>query len=149
MKIELKRVTYNARLSQETAAYAADIWVDGVKRGDVTNDGHGGADRINPPALGEEINAYAKTLPPVANPWGEPLENCAELLLGDLLSDWLAARDLKRLFKTKVVFSRDGKIYTCQPGPMSVRQQESKGTVFLNGLPFNEAVTIYRKGTEA
>ena len=42
MKIELKRFSYNARLSEETNAFAADIWVDGKNVGFAKNDGHGG-----------------------------------------------------------------------------------------------------------
>ena len=41
MKIELRRFTTNARLSQETTAFAADVWVDGKKVGYAENDGHG------------------------------------------------------------------------------------------------------------
>jgi len=70
MKIELKRVTYNSRLSEETAAFAADLWINGKKRGDVLNDGHGGPDRIHPYTLAQEIEAYAATLPKWKSPWG-------------------------------------------------------------------------------
>ena len=43
MKFELRKISYNKRLSQETNAFAADIWCDGVKVGFAENDGHGGS----------------------------------------------------------------------------------------------------------
>lgn len=47
MKIELKCFTSNARLSQETTAFAADVWVDGKKAGHADNDGHGGMTMVH------------------------------------------------------------------------------------------------------
>lgn len=65
MKIELKRFTTNARLSQETTAFAADIWVNGKKAGTAENDGHGGQTLVYlDPSVCDEVEAYGKTLVP-------------------------------------------------------------------------------------
>jgi hypothetical protein len=45
MKIELRKISFNERMSEETNCYAADLYVDGKKVGEVGNDGHGGCDR--------------------------------------------------------------------------------------------------------
>ena len=39
MKIELKNITVSTRQSEETMCFAAAVCVDGVKRGEVSNDG--------------------------------------------------------------------------------------------------------------
>ena len=44
MKIELRRITYNAALSQETSAYTADVYIDGELAFHARNQGTGGAD---------------------------------------------------------------------------------------------------------
>ncbi len=65
MKIELKRFTTNARLSQETTAFAADIWVDNKKVGDAHNDGRGGSTIVHlDRAVRDQVEAHGKTLVP-------------------------------------------------------------------------------------
>ena len=68
MNIELKRFTTNARLSQETTAFAADVWVDGKKAGFAENDGHGGNTTVHLVHLDQptraKVEAYGKTLIP-------------------------------------------------------------------------------------
>jgi hypothetical protein len=146
MKIELRRISYNARLSHETSAFAADVWVDGVKRGTVENDGHGGADLIRPGSLADEIRVYCKTLPPVDHAFG-PLPQSPELLFGELLDTWLAERDLKRLFKKKLVFVRDGKLFQANLPGHSVPFDPQM--VVLNTLPFDEALKLFVKLAKA
>lgn len=148
MKIELRRVTYNARLSQETPAFAADLWIDGVKRGEVQNDGGGGPHMIHPHPLEDEIEAYAKTLPMLPARWGLPaMAPTAEILIGDLLNDHLIVRDLTRALKRKTLLVSKGKLYSVKAPPSKVTVAE--GEVVLNLLPFDEALALYRKMTEA
>jgi hypothetical protein len=68
VKIELKRFTTNARLSQETTAFAADVWIDGKKAGYAENDGHGGATIVHlhflDPSIRAKIDAHGKALVP-------------------------------------------------------------------------------------
>lgn len=65
MKIELRRFTTNARLSQETTAFAADVWVDDKKAGTAENDGRGGATLVRlDPSVRAEVEAHGKTLVP-------------------------------------------------------------------------------------
>jgi hypothetical protein len=141
MKIELRKITYNARLSEETPAFAADVYIDGKKRGDVRNDGHGGCHRIEPRALDVELGAYAKTLPPMKSPWGgEPLPMDADMVLSDLLFEYLNTRDLTRKMKAKTMFLRGGVLYEIKkPGV------PKNADVILNDLPFEKALAEYRK----
>jgi hypothetical protein len=133
MKIELKKISYNAKLSQETSAYFAEVWIDGVKRGTTQNDGHGGGDHIQPRSLELEINEYAKTLPPLAGVEME-LTQDAELIFGRLLEEHLSAKQLKRLMSKKTVSIADGKTWTGEPKPSAV---------VLNSLPFEQALELF------
>ena len=65
MQIELKRFTTNARLSQETTAFAADVWVDGKKAGTAENDGRGGCTLVHlDPSVRNQVETHGKPLVP-------------------------------------------------------------------------------------
>lgn len=65
MQIELRRFTTNARLSQETTAFAADVWVNGKKAGHARNDGRGGATLVHlDRSVHDAVEAHGKTLVP-------------------------------------------------------------------------------------
>ncbi len=138
MNIELKKISHNARLSQETAAYAAEIWVNGVRRGTVDNSGQGGPDNVQPHSLAVELEAYAKTLPKVSL-YGEEFEQSTELVLGALLDRHNAAKRLARMLKTKTVFTRAGKVYTIKTRPAVLKP----GSVILNDMPIDAAVAAF------
>jgi hypothetical protein len=105
MKIELRNVTFCARLSEETNAFAAVVYIDGKKACEVSNDGHGGPDRYSDWDVEKRINAYAKTLPPVEC-FGTTLEQNADMLIGDLFNAWLVERAVKKDLKTRIVFEK-------------------------------------------
>lgn len=135
MNIELRNITHNARLSRETTAYAADIFVDGKCRGNVHNDGNGGADFISPHTLAKELEAYAATLPEKklgANTY----TMSADLLLGDLLNRHLEGKRLARMLKSKKLFARDGKIY-------ATKGAVAESVTLLNDMPFEDALTLF------
>ena len=65
MNVELKRFTTNVRLSQETTAFAADVWVDGAKAGHAQNDGRGGSTLVHlDPSVRDKVEAHGKALVP-------------------------------------------------------------------------------------
>lgn len=82
--IELKRFTSNERLSQDSTAYGADVWVDGVFSFTASNHGTGGGDEYDAPydhkkevydrsaydfAMAK-LQAYAETQPPTVHTFG-------------------------------------------------------------------------------
>lgn len=73
MNIELKRISIYDRMSEETTAFNADLWVNGKKIGEASNEGHGGPTSYgainNDEArkLLAQAEAYCKTLPPVTS----------------------------------------------------------------------------------
>lgn len=147
-KVELRNVTHNRRLSEETPAFAADVFIDGKKAGEVRNNGCGGANFYHPPALLFALNGIALKEPALVAEWGEvPCD--ADTIIARLLDAFLIERDLRRLLKSKVVFVDDGKIWqTPRIGtfPMLERMAKEKaasGKVVLNLLPFPEALALF------
>lgn len=164
MKIELKNIKYAEFASHETSCYEATIYIDGKKVGTVENDGHGGTDMVHPWAVAQQIDAYAATLPKIVCSFedpdtGKPAEMAQnhETIFGDILADWLRAKDLKRMMAKRVLFVKeDGLIYqTKTMAAPALRQYLNepklkdlyKGKTILNLLPFEQAMTIYKGAT--
>lgn len=113
MKIELRRLTYSAALSQETAAFTADIWIDGQLAFHARNQGHGGCDfyhQVGPWTV-IEVDAWLKTNRPPHVIRGISLEHDLEVEVGRLLDIELERRRVKRLFRTHLVTIERGQIY--------------------------------------
>lgn len=141
MKIVLKNVHCSNALSQETTAYTADVWIDGIKKGTASNNGCGGQDLILPGALREELETYAKTLPASkVELYDMVINQSADMLLADALDYHLNSKKLKSLLKNKIlsVSIKDGKIYTSKTKPVN-------GYTILNDLTFDEAYEIFVK----
>lgn len=139
MKIELRHVKIARRLSEETTAYAATIYVDGKPAFYATNHGHGGCDNYHAVAgytgpSEAEISAWlAENAPPMGpydpNPATRALydngTSCdLELFVGRLLAAQEAAAERKRIEKkldrllaTVVVGIRDGALVTWKAAP--------------------------------
>lgn len=117
MKIELKNIKYAAFASEETNCFEASVYVDGKKAGTVSNEGRGGADKIEPYELQKRITEYAATLPhiDISNIYKDgqkhTMPQCSETLIGDLMEEWIERRDLKRLCSKKVLFRIPGQVY--------------------------------------
>lgn len=165
-KFELRKISHNSRLSEETPAYAADLWVDGRLFAHVSNHGHGGCDMQHPAkgvthdelrALDAEIKAtYPKTVSDDLVIEGKPfeMEQNLESICGDLLSEHLIAKDLQRLLKRTVAFvdPADGRVKNYKKAEGAQRAQlvtytlrTKPGAIILNNLPFDEALALYRK----
>ena len=143
IKIELRNVAYNARLSEETPAYKADVWIDGVKAGTTRNSGTGGANITEPHALGERLKAHAATLPKETDKHGT-YKQTEESLINAAFIQWLAARDLRRMMRSKFVMAEGGKIFTIK-GDRALIAKRYPAAVVLNEIPFEQALVEYLK----
>lgn len=109
MKIELKRIQYSSRLSEETNAFAADLYINDIKAGEAKNEGHGGpthyyARNEQGRQLITEAEAYCKNLPPVKYAFGRregSYDMNLEHYIDDLLENHLDERELQK-FKNKM-----------------------------------------------
>lgn len=111
MQIELKRFTTNARLSQETTAFAADVWVDDKKVGYAQNDGHGGCTTVHlvDPSVRDKVEAHGKALVPAEY---KGFMGGAEWIVDQLVEAELAKKFDKRVAKTdakqKAAYDKQG-----------------------------------------
>jgi hypothetical protein len=149
MKIEIRNVKHAKFASQETDCFEATVLIDGKVEGKVSNEGHGGCNFYYPHDLGFKLEEYAKTLPPCQTDYG-PLEMSADLIIGDLFSNWLLEKDLKKTLKSKILFLRDGKLLQIKKieGDLAEAHVEKykvalKTETILNVLPFDEALKIF------
>ena len=164
MKIELKKLKVFEAGSEETNCFTADIWIDGRYQGSARNDGRGGSHIISPPSLERILNDWGKQLPPynLGIPSHEDptkpmmVDQDAESLINDLVQDFLNAKDLKKIFRTKVAFTRPNQmgIFTiktnCKPevfiqnaeAVQNLRTRHNAEQI-LNMMPFEEALQIY------
>lgn len=162
-KIELKGIKYTAWASEETHCYQATLYVDGVKWGIVSNDGHGGGDRFD--GLGgrgwsdiAELNKrIAATIPPYTYE-DRSLPYDLELICADLVNDWLARRDFTKLMRTKVLFTKPGEVGIWQVPvvkgathamTLDVMHRKHPAYTYLSDLPEAEAWELYRAATKA
>lgn len=153
MDITLRNVSHNARLSEETYCYAADVYIDGVKSGTVENRGHGGSNMYHPRALEERLDAYAATLPS-KEAYGMTLPETADSLCDDQLSRYVEAKRLKRLLKQRVLtVAPDGsgilqtRVLTPDQQSLVATDSASRGETVLNTMPFEDALTLFLRVT--
>lgn len=108
MKFELKNIKHLEKASFETNNYAADLFIDGVKRAVVHNGGMGGNTSIMSYTAKDEEAVklaveYCKTLPEVdCGDFSFP--NSLDFLVDTLLEDWLFEKDVKKYSLKGVVF---------------------------------------------
>jgi hypothetical protein len=107
MKIELKNIEVYDRMSEETIAFVADIYINDFKAGFAKNDGRGGptfCQGYNAEGydLIRKAEAYCKTLPPQVFPaieqGGQPfsIPMTFDDYVDDLVSKFQFERDMKR-----------------------------------------------------
>jgi len=120
MKIELKKISFNERMSEETNAFTADLYINGKKVGYCKNQGHGGptdyhADtscasgftRANIELIAK-AEAYFKSLPKVKDEkYNFEYQPTLENAIDEQLENYLKAKETKKmqkLFATALVF---------------------------------------------
>lgn len=119
MNIVLKKIRYNDRMSDETSCFSAEIWMDGQKLADVSNQGCGGSNAYYPVGgysnpKWTELCEWCKKQPPHIYQ-GISIEMDTDLYISDLLEEWLKKEDtrrvqaqIKRWCKTKTVYRLKG-----------------------------------------
>jgi len=160
MKIELKAIQHNSKLSQETYCFSAVVYIDGVRAGAANNAGTGGANSYDPPALWARLEEYAKTLPAIKS-HGMTLKVDADMLILDLVTDWLLEKDLRSMLAKRIGFTQN----TCEelqftkalkPAQLADLLRDEAGLrkslkdvkEILNLMPFDQALKIWMKEVE-
>lgn len=130
MEIMLKNIYTSERLSQETTAFQATLYINGYRTGVITNDGQGGATMYRliddeGVALIREAEAWCRALPPVVFPDtmsnGRPVTIPMELemFLDNMVNDWLVKKDIEA-FRRKTEKKMENGILFGVPGKMSL-----------------------------
>ena len=160
MRIELKSVRYNEKLSDETACFSASIYIDGSNVGEARNTGTGGATEVMPWALADQLNAYAATLPPDTyehNGITHSFPRNAESLIDEAFEQWHRNKEQRQFatrLTTRLISVRGGQVYESKrvtPAqiaawlPAVAVRAEAEGYTSLNHLPPAEAWNIYAR----
>jgi len=158
MQIVTKNLKIARSLSEETTAYTATIYVDGVATFAASNHGHGGCDMFHtlPTAKVTEaqVNEWLAANVAPDGPWeADPAKRAAydtghtctlETLVGRLIGAQDAETERKRVAKKfagymakTICILRDGQLFTVKAAPTAanlaaVKQRETKGGVVLN-----------------
>jgi hypothetical protein len=108
MKIELKKIAFYERMSEETNAFTADIYVNGIKTGYAKNDGRGGSTFIHSyegkSLLLHEAESYAEALPPIQVTFANKthsLKMNLEMLVDNLLEEHINKKENKKFLKKR------------------------------------------------
>jgi hypothetical protein len=119
MKIELKKISFNERMSEETNCFVADLYINGKKVGYCKNDGRGGCtdyNSYNPEdrKVIADAEVYCKALPQTE--WKDmKFDQSLESVIDQLLEDWFKERGKKKIEKqmqTAILFGvPDGDMY--------------------------------------
>lgn len=149
MKIELRKIKISESLSEETTAYTAEIWVDGVLSFYASNHGTGGSDlyqRVGMTTPTEHsVNDWlAANMPPitfddVGMPEMDPMPCNMEFFVGDLLAKHQREKRLSRMLSQKVVALHPEKkelySFKLKPTPEFIRKvaERNPDLVVVNG----------------
>jgi|TARA_R110002124_G_scaffold219142_1_gene385035 hypothetical protein len=161
MKLELKNIKHTEWASQETHCFQASLYVDGKAVAIIGNDGQGGCDyeydhpkcKVDYRATMKAVHAYFKALPNEPSEWSEDgFPQQLEYWCAEQINDWLSAKELKRKFKSHVVYQLKGTgaLYqtkyhpTVTKGEWVVDRKEAHTRRILNDMPFDEALTLWR-----
>ena len=117
MKIEIKKISFNERMSEETNCFIADLYINGKNVGECKNEGHGGStwcrgNSKEANVLIAEAEAYCKTLPKVKCgniEWEQTLDGYIDQLLEDHLKakfELKAKKKFEKLQLTSIVWGK-------------------------------------------
>lgn len=113
MKIELKKLSVNLRMSEETTMFIADLYINGKKVGWCRNEGNGGSTYYNGNTKEDneiirDAEVYCKTLPKVKYhdmEWEQSLEG----VIDEQVENYLKAKEekkMQKLFLTAIVIGK-------------------------------------------
>lgn len=146
-------------VGMEGQGYNATLYRDGVAVATVIDDATGGPIMIQwkdlSVAKDEDalLERTAKAMPPMVCSFNEPgtdqpatLEMTGDLLVEELVNDFILLRDMRRLTKAKVALVDGGKLYTVKmaPSPASIKmvQNQHPKASILNGLDDAELLRV-------
>ena len=113
--ITLKKIDHSNTNSHETYCFSANVYKDGKLWCYAENGGQGGetsfhsTDNVTMQTLRAEIKTFEDTLP-VRVSHGYELNGSLEIVVGDLITDWLFTKEAKLLLK-RISYIKNGGTY--------------------------------------
>lgn len=119
MKIELKKISYNERMSEETNCFVADLYINDKKVGYAKNDGRGGETEVRGYSktdneLIAEAEAYCKDLPKYtweSNGKTHEIDMSLDFFIDELVQKFIEDKEfkkhmnkIKKSFKSVIVY---------------------------------------------
>lgn len=161
MKIELKNISIYPRMSHETTAFNASVYVNGKRLGEASNDGQGGENTYSTRELFLVLAKYAKTLPAITftmdidhnKKEDMTIDQTPDTVISDLLEAYQLNKRLKSCLKRSVLFVKDNKLFKLKATSLPEQVNAVKHLVdnkkvprsdILNLLEFNDAFNIYK-----
>lgn len=165
MDISLKNIKYAAFNSEETHCFSATVYIDGKKAFRVSNSGHGGCDDYQPcdkktsaRSVYDQVQKINKELS--KTPLKPPFENLTmnlEILIGDLMNQWLEKKEVKKLLKKVSIIDNKGSVlsykipmakYVADKTKMSALiREQNPDCIFLNELTIDQAHQTIKEKT--
>jgi hypothetical protein len=110
MNIQLKKVAFYHRLSEETNAFNADVYIDGKKAATAENNGKGGETIIHflNPEVRKQVTEYCNTLPPDTGNIPQTIDYIIDNLLVQYLQEKETTKQYKRWCKRETCFRLKG-----------------------------------------
>ena len=121
MKVELKNLKINKRLSEETTCFSATLYVEGKKVAEVTNRGCGGNNdyHVIDKQLFDKFKEFLKTLPDVETVWSPtPIKMDVDLYVDFLMNKMEVEKLCKKGLVFRLVGDEQG-VYRTLTGPIS------------------------------
>ncbi len=160
MNLELKNIKVHDDMSEETACFSADVWIDGKKAGSTRNGGTGGCNGYDPISLERTLAEYAATLPKLEIEDGVFVDQDADTVIDALLVRHERRKELRAKLASRIVFTRNDapgvwetkKMTKANLAAALPRWQQNKPDdvdVVFNLLPEAEAFALYEPLAEA
>lgn len=122
MLFELRKLTIIEALSEETACYTAQIWIDGALAFEASNRGQGGADHYRQAGTRTEaeVDAWLKANRTAQRHRGVELEPSLEFEVARLIDEVENSRLLRKQLRTRLVTIEGGNVFSYPLGSRSV-----------------------------
>lgn len=155
MEFEIKNVKHSEFASQETHCFEATVYIDGKREFTASNEGHGGCNNYHP-IKGEASNKLWERIKEINNELKKEkidvdgtgkhfIENDLDIVIGDLLNNYLSLKNIKSKLRRKVMaVDAKGEVlqYKADPknySPEALKKLEQRDNVtVLNGLSDDE-----------
>ena len=160
MKLELKNIKRNDRLSEETHCYSAVLYLDSKAIADVGNRGHGGPDEVHArPGCAEALaqaEAWCKSLPPLPSEYSaDGLAMDLELWCGMRVDDHMVLQDMRKAMKKSILVLEDGKVFSygfkgvkaITPQHVTLFRNKHPAKTMLNDMAEDVAFAAFKAAT--